>query len=185
MNMVAIEDVEEYLGITSGTGGSVLASLVAEVSRNCAKFTGRTDWGGSSSRTEYHHGGNAWIAPRYWPITSVTSISDDPQHDWASSSDLDAGDYYVSTDDSGMIWLEGQHHTTNGQKSVKLVYTAGYTSTSAIPADLRLAAKVQVKHEWDIIRRPGRGESAEVGAGELLPQVMKTLVNHTRRVPFA
>ena len=184
MDLVSIEEAEEYIGLDSGTGGSFLTDTISQVSLTMARFTGRTDWGGSSSRTEYHHGGTSWITPRYWPISSVTSISDDPQHDWAASSVIDSADYYVSTEDDGFIWIESGMTTTGGRRSVKLVYTGGYANEGAVPGDLKLSAKIQIKHEWDIIRRPGRGEASEVGAGELMPQVLKTLVQHTRRVPF-
>lgn len=185
MDLLSISEAEEYLDLTSGTGGDVLSNLISESSKRMAQFTGRDGWGTSSvSRTEYHHGGTVVIAPRYWPILSVTSVHDDPLHDWDSTTLVDSADYWVSPESDGFIWMEGRKILVTGVKSVKLIYKGGYAGTSSVPDDLKLAAKVQIKHEWDVIRNPGRAETFEAGPGELTPQVMRVLRHYSRKLPF-
>jgi len=182
MDLLSIEETETYLGIPSGSGGNFLSTLITDVSAWMAQFTGRNDWGASTSRTEYHHGGKSWIAPKYWPIASVTSINDDPQHDFGSGTVVGSTTYFISGESDGMIWTEGFTFAP-GRENLKLVYTAGYASTGAVPADIKYAAKLQIKHERDMVRSKGRAEDLE--AGTLLPPVQRMLMHHTRKIPFA
>ena len=184
MDLITAAEAEQFLEITDGAGGDVLGEIITDVSARMAVSTGRTDWGGSSSRTEYHHGGRPYLLPKYLPVTSVTSVNDDPEYSWGTGTALTANDdYHISSGDN-LIWcVYGSF--MDGHKSVKLVYTGGY-STSTIPAALKSLCKVQVKHEWDVKRRPGKGSGDEFGVapGQILPQVMEGLLHYTPRVPF-
>ena len=184
MDLVSTEEMELYLSLDSGDGGTKLSSLISSISMVMARFSGRDGWGPASSRTEYHHGGTNYIAARLFPIVSVTSINDDPDHEWSSSSVIDAADYHASTERDGMIWFSGNFTLLPGGKSVKLVYTGGYSAISAVPVDLKLAAQIQIKKEWDVLVRRGIGEPTGE-PGEVLPEVRAILLNHTRKMPFA
>jgi hypothetical protein len=186
MDVLSIEEAEAVIfgDGDSGEGGNRLQDIITDISTRFALYTGRIDWGPDSSRTEYLNGGNNWLSPLYRPISSITSIHQDPAHEWPASTLLDPDDYYIDTDDTGLIWLESGCFV-NGPKTVQLIYTAGYSSTSAVPSQVKAMAKIQTLHEWNKTERAGRRNTEEgTNIGELLPEVRIGLRSYMLSLPF-
>ena len=188
MDVITISEAEAivFSGGDSGSGGDRLAEIITDVSARMASFTGRTDWGAASSRTEYHNGGVTFVAPRYRPIVSVTTLKEDTDHVWGSDTTREATEYYVDTESpTGMIWMESGCLVA-GQKVIELVYTGGYSATSAIPRQVKAMAKIQVLHEWNKTERPGRRNEEDTGSRfQLLPEVEMGIADYMLQLPFA
>lgn len=184
MNVVSVQEAELHLQLQSGDGGAFLANVIKLVSTKLARYCGRDDWGPAQSRTEYHDGGSQYILPRYWPITSF-QLFDDVDHVWAADTELDDDDFYAT--ETGLIVAEGWR-LSPGVRNIKLVYTAGYANTAAIPEQVRYAALVQLEREYNARKRVGK--TVELGSGsaadlEILPEVAALLSPHVRRAGFA
>lgn len=179
MDLVSIQQAESFLGIESGEGGNILQTIVTDVSAFLANYTGRSDWGPSSERTEYFDGGRDYVLLNYWPSVTIGSIYDDPDKDFGADTILDADDYHV--DNHGIIWLR-IGNLAEGVGSVKVTYTAGYASTSAIPSDLQSAALRYIEEEWNYRNRAGRGGQSI----PTMPDTVRMIVEkYRRKVPFA
>lgn len=103
--------------------------------------------------TEYHNGMDYWSDADWWlnysyrrgknrimvkrpPITSITSLYDDPSRVFGSTT-LIAPSYYAVTDDeAGFVQLDGLTFR-NGLRNIKITYVGGYPT---IPLDLEQAA---------------------------------------------
>lgn len=196
MNVVSRQEAEEYIqALPDGEvpADGVPDDIIADVSARMAEYTGREDWGGQSSRTQYLDGGTRYLLMDYWPIASVTSINDDTDHDFNSDSLISSDDYWISQDNDGII-IFTYYPTMCGDQNVKVVYTGGYASVSAIPANIKRAGNMQIAYEMNrrfpgtFTELPGRFDSAEFedfdGMG-LLASVRILLQRYKRKVPFA
>lgn len=173
--------------------GGVSDEIITDMSRRFARFTTRDDWGPSATeRTEYVDGHTQYPQVRIWPIASITSINDDPDHTWGTSTLLDSSQYHASSDDMlGVIFL--QHgKALPGWKSLQLIYNGGYDDTESVPAEIKRAAFIQILHETtrQVPSRfggiPGAEDFDETQAGwGLLGEVKALLQPYVRRVPFA
>jgi hypothetical protein len=199
MDIVTRQAAEDYMNSFEGTAlpsTGIPANLITDVSYRMAVYTGRRDWGGSESRTEYYDGGSQFLLVNYWPVTSITSINDDISHVWADSTLLDSDAYRILTDtpvDSGIIFFE-YAQTVGGVENLKVVYTGGYASQTAIPAPIQRAALMQIRYE--MLRESGGrfatlpGSNAgmtdvdPVGMG-IIPEARILLERFRRRRPFA
>lgn len=181
MNLLSKEEAEIFLDIDSGTGGDFLDAIISDVSAMIAVATGRIDWGPSEERTEYHDGGQFFILPNYFPITSVTAIYADNDYEWGDDTLVDADDY--RGDAKGFIWKDWGHFTS-GPEAIKITYTGGYANTAAIPEQIKVAARRQVEYEYNVRKRVGNvSEGATSGA--VLAEIHPLLINYRREVPFS
>ena len=183
MNVVSRDEAETRLGITSGTGGAFLDSLLDMVSRRIAAAIGREAWE-SAERTEYHDGDAPYLFLRNWPVTAV-AIYDDPEHVWGADTVVSADDYY--TDARGIVSYKSGRFQ-DGDASIKVVYTAGYASESDVPGIVREGALMLLEREWNARKRAGRNllESFQQTNTTALPvEIMSVLAPAVRRIPFA
>jgi hypothetical protein len=187
MNCIELEEGATGLGIASIEPGTREAELIASISARMASFCGRDDWGPSASRTEYRDGGLTCVAVDVWPITSITSIHDDPDHAWASDTALDAGDYFASYDDNGVIYSEAGTFN-HGKQNLKIIYVGGYADEKSVPSEIKRACIEQLKYDY-IRSSASRGiniAGAATAADEaLLPAVQAALKRWRRVEAFA
>lgn len=105
----------------------------------------------SATVTEYWSGGNpewgCWsttaarsgysrLMVERPPITSITSLWDDPLRAYGSDTLIDPANYVIEDADAGLIVLDGRRFK-HGLKNIKITYVGGFTT---IPADLQQAA---------------------------------------------
>jgi hypothetical protein len=159
----------------------LLMSLISDVSSILETYCGRHFT--AADYTEYQDGNlNDEILTDEWPINSVTSIYDDPDRTFSSSSLVNADDY-VFYPDEGIIRLlisgtiVGRNFQTVfsiGHRNVKIVYNAGYTT---IPGDLKMIASeiITKKFKSYTDRRVGmtnvssNGENMSFAINDILP----------------
>lgn len=180
MNLITTDELSEYMA-SAIIEGDVADQIITHVSRRAAIYCDRDDWGGSSERTEYLDGGTRFLMVRYWPISSVASIYDDPEHEWAASSLLDSTEYWIAQNPeaNGIIYLD--YKPTESPWSIKVTYTGGYDAVGSIPGDLKTAALIQCKHEAMQMRAAMANEISR----EWLPEVAEVLRVYKRSRVFA
>jgi len=125
--LVVLADVKSEMSITSTDEDALLQILLDAALSIWDELTGRK-WL-STALTEYYDVekySKAVFLDNY-PVTVMTSVFDDP--DWVYGNDtlLATADYKVNMD-RGVIHYNG--YFSGGAQSVKVVYTAGYTSTT-------------------------------------------------------
>lgn len=90
-----------------------------------------------------------------YPVTSITSIHDDPDEEYGSSELVASSDYVQRGDHAEIIILkiDATHGGwSRGTRAVKCVFVAGFTS---IPGDLETAAIEYVLHLLNLRDRRG------------------------------
>lgn len=142
MALCTIEEVRDYLGITgtNTTANEVIDRLCDTVTELFNTYCGRVLE--STEHTEYYscHGSDYLVLNNY-PITSVSGIWDDIDRVWESTTEISSDDYLL---DGNVLYLNDLYFS-NYIKSVKVIYTAGYTEAT-LPADLKQAAIMEVVH---------------------------------------
>lgn len=182
MNIVTREEARTALGQASGDANDATADQITRISNRLAIYTGRRDWGASTtSRTDYRSGGTRFLYLDYWPIVTITSIHDDDDHVFDSATLEDATNYYAQPgeDGKGIVYLE-TGAWTDGIANVKVVYTAGYATIADIPEQIKTACLLQLKYEVGKLKagsfvKPGQAQT------DLLPEVRDILGPYTRR----
>ena len=152
-DLTTVSKFKSYAGITSSTWDAMLAELVTYVSADVEGACERTF--ASASYTEYYDG--KWqrsLSLKNYPIISITSINDDTGRTFASSSDITSTDYTFDADNGIVSFI--YYRPSRGTKSLKVVYTAGYTT---IPKDLELLVLRRIGSIFN--RRKSDGSASE------------------------
>lgn len=179
-DLATTASVKEHLQIASGTTtwDAILATLITRASAVIAKHCERTFE--STLYTEYYDGGVDSLVLKQFPLTSVTSINDDPLRTFSTNSLIDPTTYYVD-EARGMIRFIG-YATSGSPGSLRVIYTAGYSS---VPADIAFACVLLVAFYFN--RRKSEGRSSEgmggisVGHATEWPQDVHRILEKYRR----
>ena len=124
------------------------------------------------------------------PVNSITSIYDSPDRSYAAADLVDSGDYTLEEPNNGLVvldWDATHGSWSTARRAIKATYNAGY---STVPDWLQHAARLTVRHLWDL--RLTQGESSKSGGGvntslmdaHLLPKEAIELLKR-RRLPRA
>jgi len=117
-----------YLGVNSlkGITDDQLTWLINTVESHIAIKTGRKQIE-NGSLIEYHDGDgrSSYFITNEFPITSVSSLYDDVERDYDSTSLIDTDDYVWYRE--GRVELDSGSFS-KGLKNIKIIYLAGYTS---------------------------------------------------------
>jgi len=143
-------DPKEAIGTTWDTYITALATYVLSL---WDELTNRT-WA-STTHTEYYspRKHQSLLILKNCPITSITSIHDDPERDYESDTLISSDDYGYGDGKSGMVTYDSEFYES--MFGVKIVYVAGYTDTN-VPAWLKNALSRQGAHWWfNQRRKPG------------------------------
>lgn len=172
--LVTLADLEGFLGPTFGA--DTAAKAQAERAINVAtqtieRMTGRI-FINTSAVTEYH---TLWdsrsrIHLLDWPIQSITSIYEDPERGYDDSDDLLTADTdYIKVAQKGeliRVWEDaGERPWCLGFRAIRVIYTPGYASTTAVPTDLsdlclEMAARLRKEAERETWGLQGKSDSA-------------------------
>lgn len=132
----------------------------------------------SATYTRYYEGepDGKTVELGFIPITSITSVHDDPDRVYGSSTLVSSGDYDLEGD-TGIIRLTttGTHGSFSQQvRSIKVVFVAGYTATTA-PEHIKQAVAMMARHLWRLRKEQG---SASLGKkGELRDETIPAAIN--------
>lgn len=141
--LATVEDLADTLRVPLGTEEVYLQKLLNRAREYLNTATRRKL--DTATFTEYHDGdGSRVVQLKNYPVTSVTSIHDDPDRNFTSSSLLDSTTYAVDEVNGRITLLRDPLLRTLstvfgcGAQNIKVVYVAGY-SASTVPDDLKQA----------------------------------------------
>jgi len=194
-NLIIIARFKRALGIT-GSGDDTLLDELGEAAEVWVdNYLGRSL--AIETHTEYHDGmgrGHGDLVLLHRPVSSVTTLHDDVDRDFASADLISSDDYYLDGA-RGIIrllpsfaGLTGAGHFTRGVANLKVVYEAGYNQQDSgtdpeVPADLAMAIMEvgralysDVDNQNEMAVRTNYGEySVEWVLDRLLPNTRRTL----------
>ncbi len=146
-SLTTVLNVKGFLGIsTSATGDDTLIENLINVATDMieGQYCNRpfinvatTSSTTLQSQTEYFDGGGKDFFVKYYPISSISSIYDDPDRTYTDTGDAIDSTSYVLYENSGRICLD--YDSIPQTHSIKIVYTGGYT-TGTLPYDIEFAA---------------------------------------------
>lgn len=121
----------------------------------------------NSSYTEFlsHKGGKLlWL--RNYPVISVTSIHDDVERVYSSSTLIDPSNYVIDQK-QGLVTLDGGYSFSAGLHNVKVVYDAGFgADISSLDDSLKMAVSMWVMISVKRIETRQIGTTLVVSEGE-------------------
>lgn len=191
----------EYTGISSAdqtTYGTFLTAILASAADYMNNYTDRVlvDGGNDTAITEYisYFGDGQTLYLDNYPIGAITSIHNDQNWDWDSTTALDSTFYRKNNERNAIVFISGQ--LTEGTENIRVIYTAGYGAEGApaIPEDLALATKMlfaQILHDSDHtglgkgtlhIEAFSRDETVKFVVADLLPAQVKVILDRYKSV---
>lgn len=155
MALTSVSNVKSYLSINESTDDTILTTLVSQAEKIILDYLGKNIE--SATYTEYHDGdGTDEVHLKQYPIISVTSLYDDVERVFNSTT-LIAATNYIIYEDEGIIRLFNDESSfAVGKRNIKVAYTAGYAS---VPGDITLAANKLIAHLFH--RRGADGHTQE------------------------
>lgn len=161
--MTTKEKIEDYLGIDIDSSlDDAIDVWIGWVQKYIERFTKRT-WA-SEQLTEYYKGtGTKYLNLKKYPVTTLTSLSENMGDVGDASWDAIDSDYYFLKENEGQIYLQSGFFKR--ENMYKVVYTAG----EAIPADIEWVATAMV---GDIIRQ--QNNAAKTPKSETLGELSVT-----------
>jgi len=159
--LTTYESVKAYLGLTNDDDQALIEAMIDSVSAVIETFCQRKFK--SRAYVEYYSGdGTTELMVDQYPVTAITDIWDDVNHDFTDSYKIDTSNILFSDIGSnlsdGIVLLEGDTFRS-GVKNVKISYTAGYTT---IPLDLADACIQFVAKVFNLRGKQGI-ESEKIG----------------------
>lgn len=145
--LITIADVKDYYEIKS-EASDINIQIEKLINRMSTLFESMIGPVKAATYTKYYDGeGRKLLFLDHLPIISITSINDDSEWEWESSTLIDSDDY--------MIHSSGQYIVlkvalSSGDQNIEVVYKAGF---EAIPEDVKQVAIHEVirwyKHRAD------------------------------------
>ena len=129
----------------------------------------------SQDHEEYFDGKNSnVIYPKNYPVTTVTSIYDDSEWSWGSSTLVSSTEYRISNDSNSIVFKNTSGTLGDYVQNVKLNYTGGYAT---IPYDLEYVCIIEVLRAFDNIKTIGVFSKSEIDTSIAL--VTEAFLNDT------
>jgi len=179
--------VRGYIRALTGTGeDTLLDSFILRFDRIGSSYCGfptnsNLSTFENNTYTHYFDGdGSDRLNLRIRPANTITSVHVDVDREYGSDELVSSSDYELFSDE-GLLLLKtdsDQGSFTTGFRSVKVVYTAGFTS---IPDAIVHACGIQVNHWYlnrDTIGKPKITQNSsvlDVKSLQLLPEVKEAL----------
>lgn len=168
MNLTTKERCIAYLEKGWQEKESLLNQLIGDVSAGAETYMLRSAL--ATTYTEYFDvtTGRSLFSCKAYPITSVTSVANDIDRAWGSTTLLDSGDYAAHLE-TGLIEVD-QRSLITGSRVLRIVYIGGMAATTdafvAAYPDISKAVTIQVVHEF---RRSNslQGDSITTAAGSV------------------
>lgn len=137
--LVTLEQLKEYLQITTGSGDdALLASIINGISSRVHDYCQRNLL--SKSYTQFYSGrGTETLMLAMAPVTAVSKVCEDPLRVFGTDTEILRANMIIEP--CGRIkCFNGKTYWYRGNLNIKVVYTAGY-SLAALPPSIALAVK--------------------------------------------
>ena len=191
MDLTTAARVKVLLNETGSTLDTTIAQLITGISGRMERYMNRHA-DSSAARTEYFDlmPGQRRIFLKGVPVTSVTSIHNDPIDQSFGTTTLIASTNYVTDLQDGSVTFH-QYRPLYGAKALKVISTGGLAASAAAIIttypEIALACDWQVVHEFHNRMSPGAssvgigGASVALVSGlDWLPTVKQTLDGYRR-----
>lgn len=163
MPIAKLADLKARLGISDSGEDALLTAVLEGVSALFDAELERTLLAEDADITETHDGGGWDVRLRRWPVTSVVSVKEAADYDWASATALAAdSDYRVDAGRGVLTRLPDGSRWLDGPDVVQVIYRGGYWDPAqssfefdAVPAHIQEAALLQAQ---ELYRRIKAGE---------------------------
>ena len=208
-SLLALEELKDYLGV-AGTGkDTALEGILNRVSDEIEQYLGRqivTRGTGTGLLTEYHTMTDPQGFPVYtadlrtldWPIIAITTVHEDTgtPRTYGAGALLTVDVGYELVKPSGIIrriqGLGTRLNWATGHRAVKVVYQAGYATTSDVPSRIKGVALRYASVVWAEVKGGNfgmSGASDTLGnftrfAPAMLTDAMKATLEPERRISF-
>lgn len=184
--MLTLDETKTFLNIDTNIGDQTLPDFIAVASQMIVNRIGVVS--GSPNIDEWHDGGSSRISLRnQGPIVSVTTVTESyatvtyPLTQVVLDSGSTGTAYGFSVDlDKGLLIRRASGVDipfAAGLRNIHISYVAGYTT---VPADIKQAAKLLVKHLWETQRgasvKRGTGPVLSDGTGSAFPQRVQEIL---------
>ena len=194
MAIITAAEAKAYIPtLSSGSTAddTLLADLIGKFDQLAAAFMGypqqnsgavSIESGTYVERLDGPGGRELYLAAK--PVTSITSIYDDPDQEYTAAADLVAASDYTLYGLEGLVMMD--HDASEGtwrkgtRSAIQVTYVAGY-SGGTMPQAIKHAACLQVAHWYGARAHIGRtnvsmgGQSANLMSLELLPETRQAL----------
>lgn len=157
--MVLLQDLKDWLGLTTGTDDALLQRLITNISQSILTKISRDTILSAAFTESYDGSGTPTQALLHYPITAVASLFINNAPIVLSPDGVQAGftfdKYTLKVVGAGSAWVlaPGFYGPPSvfirGKQNVKVTYTAGY---AAVPGDL-----AQFVMEWCAFRYRAKG----------------------------
>ncbi len=141
--LISLADAKAFLKITTVNEDAIVGDLVNGVSNLVSSFVGHKLL--EATYTEYYDGdGTEELILKNFPVTTLSSLNDDPQRAFASPTAKNIAADTMLDGAAGIVrlWNNGGIFQ-RARGNVKAVYTAGYTLLT-MPYDIQLAVRKMV-----------------------------------------
>lgn len=202
-SLLSLDELKEELRVSDdgkNVALTVLANTVSEVIEDhlARKVVSR------GSLTEYHtmetSGARLYssvISLLEWPIITLASIAEDTAWPRTYSTLLTSGTDYQANPPTGRVYRltspGARYQWATGFRAVRVVYTAGYANTAAVPQTIKSVARRLAGVMWEEYKRDWRGVSSvsdqlgtftRFSAASLSDDMTKSLRNERRMREF-
>ena len=186
-NLTTVANLKAHLGIPvlETSQDDRLELLINAASQAIERYLDRSIK--SQSYTELHHGRRQdGILLRQWPVTAISEVRFDADHEFSEADTLVPADEYGIGDDQNSVIMYDRV-VPRGNNNVRVIYTAGY---AAVPSDIEYAALLYC--EWlylfrnrQDIGRPSKSKGDEsMAISQGMPEIVMQLIAPYKRNEF-
>lgn len=170
MALITTTEAKQQIPGLSGSGDdallteliSVAGAMIASYLGYPSATAGAQPTAEATSYTRYMDGpGGIELRLDLLPVNSITSIYDSPSRAYAAADLVASGDYTLEEGANGLVLLDwdATHGTwSTGKRAIKVAYSGGY---STVPDWLQHAARIVVRHLWDLRELQGKSSQAK------------------------
>lgn len=175
IDLVTLEYVKTYMGITGTNSDALLAQLITAASRFAMNYCSRIFISQSYTKT-YNGVGGQWMMLGQEPVTAVASVTIDGV---VMPPNVPPGQSGYVFDDAALYFKNGCYVFNRGVQNITVTFTAGYAA-DAIPQDLQqaIAELVSLKYK----RRDNLDVASRGIAGETISYVVADMNRFTKSV---
>lgn len=170
-SLLSLEELKDELRIADDGKNLALTILANTVSEVIEEYLSRQIVT-RGSLTEYHTmeangetlAAESVLSLLEWPAISITNVWEDTNWPRTYPTPLTAGTDYQANNPTGRIHRltspGARYRWATGFRAVKVVYSAGYATTAAVPAPIKWVAKRLAGVMWEEYKRDWRGVSS-------------------------
>lgn len=186
-SLITISDVKDYYEIKSEAPdiNAQIENLINRMSTLFESVAGQPIRRAELVHTQYYDGrGSKLLFTDYTPILTVTSIHDDSEWEWGTSTLIDSDDYRIH---SSKKYIVLKVALSSSDQNVKIVYTSGYPEDE-IPEDIKqccieeVIRKYKHKSDFDVTSKTLPDGSVTYTQKGLMPLTLKTLNKYKQLV---